>query len=388
MASDQSQITAELPSNVVPPLKVVFEEGDRKAILEEIDKCLASGWVAAGKYVKEFEEYWADYCGCTHAVACGNGGAALEMLVKALGAEGKDVLVPTNTFVASTNSIIFAGGNVIFLDTDPNTMGVSLEEIKSKVTPNTVGVMVVHIGGIISPEMPQIAAWCKEKGIWLVEDAAHAHGSETDGKRAGKFGTAAAYSFFATKVMTGGEGGMVVTDDDDLAETCRRLRDYGKRTDWETVHTYLSSNYRMNEISAIVGLSQAKRLDDFIAWRQKIADRYTKALKDVLDIVLPPSRNSWYKYMAYLPKSMNREIFRSQMKEQGVSLSGGVYDIPVHLQPAYQNLSQDLNLPISEDVCSRHICLPLFYTMTDQQADHVIASVKLVLDSAINKNGA
>lgn len=382
MASDQSQVTAEVLSTVVPPLKVVFEEADRKAILEEIDKCLSSGWVAAGKYVKEFEEFWADYCGCTHAVACGSGGAALEMLMKALGVEGKEVLVPTNTFVASPNSIIFAGGNAVFLDTDPRTMGVSLEEIKRQVTDNTVGVMVVHIGGIISPEMSQIASWCKEKGIWLVEDAAHAHGSESEGMRAGQFGTAAAYSFFATKVMTGGEGGMVVTDDDDLAETCRRLRDYGKRTDWETVHTYLSSNYRMNEISAIVGLSQARRLDDFIAWRQKIADRYTEELADVLELVLPPGRNSWYKYMAYLPQGMDREHFRTQMKERGVSLSGGVYDIPVHLQPVYQELRPGLSLPQSEAACARHICLPLFYTMTDEQADHVIASVRDLLQAS------
>jgi dTDP-4-amino-4,6-dideoxygalactose transaminase len=158
LASNTSQNPVSNQSTTVPPLKVVFEEADRKAILIEIDKCLSSGWVAAGKYVKEFEEFWADYCGCTHAVACGSGGAALELLMKALGVEGKDVLVPTNTFVASANSIIFAGGNPVFLDTDPKTMGVSLEEIKRQVTDNTTGVMVVHIGGIISPEMPQIAA--------------------------------------------------------------------------------------------------------------------------------------------------------------------------------------------------------------------------------------
>ena len=367
------------PSPVtVPPMRVVFEEADRRQILQAIDQCLASGWVAGGKHVKAFEECWAAYCRATHGVACSSGGAALELIMKALDVQGKDVLVPTNTFIATANAVTLAGGRPVFLDADPATLGVSLKEIRRKVTDRTAAVMVVHIGGIMSAEMPAIAAWCKARKIWLVEDAAHAHGSEADGLRAGAFGVAAAYSFFATKVITSGEGGMVVTNDDALAETCRRLRDYGKRSDWETVHTRISTNYRMNELESIVALSQARRLDEFIAARQAAADRYTEGLRGVLDLVLPAGRCSWYKYIVCLPEGVDRAEWKAQLKALGVSVSGGVYDLPLHLQPVFEPLGLRGTLPKAESVCARHVCLPIFYGMTAEQIDHVIASVRTV----------
>lgn len=371
------------PSAVtVPPLRVVFDEGDRQHILRALDECLASGWVAAGKHVRAFEAHWAAYCRCAHGVACASGGAALELLLRGLDVRGKDVLVPTNTFMATASAALWVGAHVIFLDADPSTMGVSLEEIQRKVTDNTAAVIVVHIGGVISPQMPAIAAWCKQRRIWLVEDAAHAHGSEVHGKRAGQFGVAAAYSFFATKVITSGEGGMVVTDDAGLAEVCRRLRDYGKRTDRETVHTTVSMNFRMNELASIVGLAQARRLDEFIAARQRVADRYTDALAGRLDLVRPAGRSSWYKYMAYLPQGVERDALRERLKRMGVSLAGGVYDLPLHLQPAFASRRLQGTLPVAEAICQRHICLPIFYGMTDHQIDHVIACVEASVGAA------
>ena len=364
----------------VPPMKVVFEEADRAAILEDIDRCLASGWVATGKNVMALEEFWAEYCRCSHGVACSNGGAALELIMKALQVEGKDVLVPTNTFIATANAVTLAGGNVVFLDTDPRTMGVSLKEVERRATERTAAVIVVHIGGIISKELPAIAAWCRDRGIPLVEDAAHAHGSETDGKRAGQFGVAAAYSFFATKVITSGEGGMVVTSDSDLAEKCRGLRDYGKISEWESVHTVPSTNYRMNEIASIVALSQARRLDDFIAAREEVARRYTEALSGRLQLVLPEGRSSWYKYIALLPKGVDRQAFKSRLKDHGVSMAGGVYELPVHLQPLLASEQPRTDLPLSEDLCARHVCLPIFYTMSAEQVEHVISSILSQLD--------
>ena len=155
----------------VPPVRVVFEEEDRRRILREIDEVLTSGMLAASTKVKAFEEFWAEYVGCKHAIACSNGGAALEIMMKAMDVNGKDVLVPTNTFIATVNAVIFAGGNPVFLDLDPSTMGVSLDEIQKRRTPNTVGVVPVHIGGIISQEMSSIAQWCEREGLWLVEDA-------------------------------------------------------------------------------------------------------------------------------------------------------------------------------------------------------------------------
>ncbi|OGX04550.1 MAG: hypothetical protein A3G87_05875 [Omnitrophica bacterium RIFCSPLOWO2_12_FULL_50_11] len=360
----------------VPPLQVVFEKEARERILAALDDCLASGLVASGKNVQAFENWWANDCRTKHGIACSSGGAALEIIMKALDVRGKDVLVPTNTFIATVNAVIFAGGNPIFLDVDPKTMGVNLEEMKRKTTNNTVAAVVVHIGGIMTPEMPMIADWCQEQHILLIEDAAHAPGSEVGGKRAGQYGIAAAYSFFATKVVTCGEGGMVVTNDDRLADRCRCIQDYGKKSQWESEHTILSSNYRMSEIDAIIGLAHAQRLEEFIAYRKTIADRYTEALRGVLELVLPAERSSWYKYIAFLPEEMDRARFRGTLKEIGITLPGGVYDLPIHLQPVFESYQLRGTLPVSEDVCSRHICLPIFSSMTNAQVEYTISSVR------------
>lgn len=364
----------------VPPVSIVFDQEDRERILAAVDDCLASGMVAGGKNVEAFEKWWARYCRTKHGIGCSSGGAALEIIMKTLDIKGKDVLVPTNTFIATVNAVIFSGGHPIFLDVDPKTMGVNLEEMKRKRTENTIAAVVAHIGGIMTPEMPVIANWCKEQHIRLIEDAAHAPGSEVDGKRAGQYGIAAAYSFFATKVITCGEGGMVVTNDDELAERCRCLRDYGKKSQWESEHTMLSSNYRMSEIDAIIGLTHAQRLDEFIEYRNRVADRYTEGLQDVLELVLPAERSSWYKYVALLPDRIDRHRLRAQLKEMGITLSGGVYDLPVHLQPVFESYRLRGTLPRSENVCRRHICLPIFYKMTDVQVEHTITSIRSLVD--------
>lgn len=364
----------------VPPVRVVFEEEDRKRILKEIDEVLVSGMLAADKKVRAFEEFWADYSGTKHAIACSSGGAALEIMLKAMNIDGKDVLVPTNTFIATVTAIIFAGGNPVFLDMDPSSMGVSLAEIQKKRTPNTVGVVPVHIGGIISKEMTAIDQWCRQEGLWLVEDAAHAHGSELDGRRAGDFGIGAAYSFFATKVITSAEGGMISTNDDGLAQLAQSLRDYGRRTPSETVHTHLSSHYRMNDITAVIGLDQARRLDEFIAHREYVAQQYTKAFEEMYELVLPPDRSSWYKFILIAPKGVNQEEVRKELKNRGVSLAGGVYDLPIHMQPVFLEKGNMPHLPVSEDYCPRHLCPPIFYGMSDKQINHVTSNVIDVIE--------
>jgi dTDP-4-amino-4,6-dideoxygalactose transaminase len=198
---------------------------------------------------------------------------------------------------------------------------------------------------------------------------------------AGRFGQAAAYSFFATKVMTSGEGGMLVTDEDELAQRARGLRDYGKPDPWVSFHTEIGANWRMPEFCAAVGFVQLRRLDEFIAWREKIAGFYTEGLRGIPGVapVLPAGRSSWYKYIVLLPKGLHREQVKSVMKDRGVSLSGGVYDMPLHQQPVFAGMTHE-QFPMADNLCSRHICLPLYYGMTDEEAEYVVDTLKDTLE--------
>jgi dTDP-4-amino-4,6-dideoxygalactose transaminase len=361
------------------PQKIVFSEADRAEIIQRIDFSLSTGQVAMGQNVQEFEANFAQFFGTKHAIAVNSGGAAIAIAMHLLNVEDKEVLVPTNTFVATASEVLLAGGSVRLVDTDPKTFSVSLNALKAAVTPQTVGVNIVHIGGIITPEIEAIRDWCQAQGLWLFEDAAHAHGSSFNGKSAGKFGCMAAYSFYATKVMTSGEGGMLVTDDDDLAAKAKGLRDYGKPQPWVSYYTQLGSNWRMSEFCAAVGLVQLKRLPKFIEWREKIANFYTQNLQNSsqITLVLPSEKSSWYKYIVLLPPGVNREQIKAKMKEKGVSLPGGVYETPLHQQPIFQEISDQF--PLADDVCQRHICLPIYFGLTEEQAAYIVECLRLVL---------
>ncbi len=365
----------------IPPVRIAFSKEDREEVLRRIELCLANGKVAQGENVQEFEEAFARYLGAKHAVAVSSGGAAIEVAMRLLNVRGREVLVPTNTFAATATGVLLAGGRVRLVDVDAKTFGVSLPTLEAAVTPQTVGVSVVHIGGMITSEIEAIRNWCHQRALWLFEDAAHAHGSNLNGRAAGRFGVAAAYSFFATKVMTSGEGGMLVTDDDDLAKRARGLRDYGKPDPWVSFHTEIGSNWRMPEFCAAVGVVHLRRLDEFVAWREKIAGLYTEWLRDVPGItpVLPAGRSSWYKYIVLLPAGVDRDRVKGAMKAKGVGLSGGVYDTPLHQQPAFTGLANG-RFPVADDVCSRHICLPIYYGMAEEEAQHVVDTLNEVLD--------
>jgi dTDP-4-amino-4,6-dideoxygalactose transaminase len=275
--------------------------------------------------------------------------------------------------------VLLAGGRVRLVDADPRTLAVSVETLTRALTPRTIGVVVVHIGGIITPEVEAIRHFCDEHNLWLFEDAAHAHGSQFNGRMAGRFGKLAAYSFFATKVMTSGEGGMLVTDDDALADRARGLRDYGKPDPWVSLHTEMGANWRINELASAVGVVHLGRLEEFVTWRERVAGFYTDRLKPLgLELILPQNgRSSWYKYILLLPRGADRDRFKAAMKVRGVSLSGGVYDVPLHRQPVFKYLADEL--PTADDVCSRHVCLPLYYGMTEGEASQVVESLKAVL---------
>jgi dTDP-4-amino-4,6-dideoxygalactose transaminase len=312
-----------------------------------------------------------------------SGTAALEIILRTLGVEGRDVLVPANTFFATAAAVVHAGGTPVLMDAEPTSLGIAPEEIERRITPNTVGLIVVHIGGTISPRMKEIQEVASRKGIWLAEDAAHAHGSSYAGTAAGAFGVAAAFSFYPTKVITSAEGGMIVTSDDRIAEEARIYRDQGKASFAQNAHTRLGYNWRLSEPHAIIGVRHLARLPEIIAERRRLAALYDAELASVERIrPLQPAEGSvsnYYKYVAMLPKGVDRAALKASLRETyGVSLSGEVYEAPLQRQPIFQRYARE-DLPISDDVCARHVCLPVFSGMSDSQVVQVVEALDRTL---------
>lgn len=369
----------------IQALKIDFSAAERKQILECIDQILISGNLSQGRYVQELEERFASYIGVRHAIAVNSGSSAIEIPMRALHVRDKQVIVPTNTFLATAAGVLLAEGKVRLADIDPATLAPGLGELQNRANSETVGVILVHIGGIISPAIVAIREWCDEQGYWLFEDAAHAHGSTFGGRFAGSFGKVGSYSFFATKVMTCGEGGMIVTDDDELAHYFTLYRNHGKPYPWVSYHTHLGSNYRMSETTAAIALAQLSRLDDMVAARTRVAERYTSLLAEyipTLHPVLPSERSSWYKYIVILPQDYDRSLIKQQMKERGVDLPGGVYDIPLHQQPVLAHLADDGPYVQADQICRQHLCLPIYPSLTDEQVEYVVLTLAAVMSAS------
>lgn len=263
---------------------------------------------------------------------------------------------------------------------DPECFGIRPEDVEKCLTPKTAGLIGVHIGGIISRRIRDLQELARQKGIWLVEDAAHAHGSSYDGVKAGAFGIAGAFSFYPTKVMTSAEGGMIVTNDDRIAEEARIYRDQGKASFTQNAHVRMGYNWRMSEPHAIIGLRHLDRLPEMISDRQKIAGVYDQGLKAFrnlrgLDV---PSEGvcNYYKYIAILKDSKDRKVLKTELRDRyGVSLSGEVYEEPLHKQPIFKPYASG-SLRVSEDYCARHICLPIFSGMEEDEAHWVLHALK------------
>jgi dTDP-4-amino-4,6-dideoxygalactose transaminase len=366
----------------VPPAQVHVPAEDRQEILRLIDEALATGQLTLGKIGKELEDRFAELHGAKHAIAVNSGTSSIEIPLKALGVQGKEVLVPANTFFATAAGVIAAGATPRFVDCDPATLAVDAESLKANITANTAGLVVVHIGGLVTPAIKELRSICDEHGLFLFEDAAHAHGSSLGGQFAGTFGFAGSFSFYPTKVITSGEGGMIITDDDTIAEEARTYRDQGKAGFTANVHTRLGYNWRMSEVHAAIGLLQLKRLPEFIAHRQHIAAIYDEGLASLpLTPVHVPAEAScnYYKYIAYLPEGVDRVELKKTLREEfGVGLSGEVYELPLNKQPVFEEWVTG-DLPQSDHICARHICLPISAVTTDDQAALVLSSLETAL---------
>jgi len=335
---------------------------DRGEILTAVDRILQSGQFTQGEHLRHFEADAAKMAGVSHAIAVNSGGAALELALEALDVEDCDVVVPTQTFVASANSVVRAGGRPVFADLRLDDLALTLATISAALTPNTKAVMLVHMFGLMSSEIPAIRTLCRERGLALIEDAAHAHGATIDGMPAGSLGLAGCFSYYATKILTTGEGGIVTTNDEEFAERVRSIRDHGRKGD-SPLFCYPGNNYRLPEIPAIIGRVQQRRLAEILGHRRRIAKVYREMLGGAPDIKIvdpaPHEGHAYWRYVVLLSNRVDRAAVQKMLLERARARVTWMYEPLCHQQPYYAERSQyAARLPVAESVVGRLINLP------------------------------
>jgi perosamine synthetase len=371
-----------------------YSDAEVCSIMERFEDVIRSGFISMGRNVAEFERQWSDYCGVKYAVATANGTCSMEMILRAICVQDGTVVVPSHTFIACAAAAIRAGAKVIFVDCQRENFQMDPEDLRRKIRPDTRAVMLVHMSGIISPHLDEIRDICKRHGVPLLEDAAHAHGATIDGRKAGSLGLAGSFSFFSTKVITTGEGGMITTDDEKIYETACALRDHGRFGPEPNVHHDIGYNWRPGEFNAVLGLEQMRHVDEILRRRRQIARAYDQKLKTLkipgIKLLEIPARvqSSYYKYILYLEPPLEREKLKQILKQEyGVSLPGELYNRDCHTQPLFTRYPEAVvpqpkeSFPETEYVVSHHFCLPLYLSLQDEQVDHVVASLDKALRS-------
>ena len=332
-----------------------------KEELNAVAEVLASGQLAQGSKVAEFEEKFASYIGTDYAIATSSGTSALLLIYKALNLKGKEILMPSFTFIATATAALAAGAKPVFVDVDPKTFCISIKDAKRKITEKTAAIVPVHLYGLPA-DMDAILEFAEKHNLYVIEDACQAHGAEYKGKKAGSFGIAAAFSFYPTKNMTTGEGGMVTTNDEKLAEKISLLRNHGQKSRYE--HVLLGLNYRMTNIAAAIGLVQLKKLDKMNEKRIENAKYYLKKLKDVPNITLPYiPKNRKHVFHQFTVKVKNREKLIQKLKQNNIGF-GIYYPKGCHQQKIFKG---KLSLPNTERLCKEVISLPVCSLITKKE---------------------
>ncbi len=340
--------------------------------IERIEDVIETGQLADGPEVRRFEEEFAAYCGTNHGVATSNGTTALHAAL--IGLEigvGDRVLTSPFSFVASANAPRLAGAEVDFVDIDPETYTIDPGKLEERLKNGEQidAVIAVHLYGLPA-DLGRLSELADEYGFALIEDAAQAHGATFDSQRVGSFGDAGCFSFYPTKNMTTGEGGMITTDRYDVARRASRFIDHGR--DDEQRHTSLGHNFRMTSIAAAIGQTQLERLPEFIAIRQENADRLTKGLEEVPIKTPKVPADRTHVYNQYTIEFSNREYLRDRLQDNGIA-SAVYYPQPIHQLPAFEQY--EVNAPVAERVCDKVLSLPVHPSVTGEMIDWIIQNI-------------
>lgn len=369
---------------MIPYGKQTIEQDDIQAVVD----VLKSDFITTGPKIAEFEQTVADYVGAKYAVAISNGTSALHAACFAAGIEpGDEVITTPLTFAASANCVLYCGGTPVFADVDPKTYNIDPEDIRRKITDRTKAIIAVHLAG--QPcDMDAIHSIAREHGLIVIEDGAHALGSVYKGKKVGSMSDMTTFSFHPVKPITTGEGGMIVTDNEDFYKKMVLFRSHGITRDdsmmtrndgpWFYQQFDLGYNYRITDIQCALGCSQMKKLDRFLACRKEIVARYNEAFADCDNIITPyqlsDTESGWHLYMVQVKNCDRRQVFEA-MREKGIGVN--VHYIPVYMHPYYQEHGYEtVHCANAEEIYSHIISLPLYPGLTFEQQDYVIDALK------------
>lgn len=369
---------------MIPYGKQTIEQDDIQAVVD----VLKSDFLTTGPKIAEFEQTVADYVGAKYAVAISNGTSALHAACFAAGIEpGDEVITTPLTFAASANCVLYCGGTPVFADVDPKTYNIDPEDIQRKITDRTKAIIAVHLAG--QPcDMDAIHSIAREHGLIVIEDGAHALGSVYKGKKVGSMSDMTTFSFHPVKPITTGEGGMIVTDNEDFYKKMILFRSHGITRDdsmmtrndgpWFYQQFNLGYNYRITDIQCALGCSQMKKLDRFLALRKEIVAHYNEAFADCDNIITPyqlsDTESGWHLYIVQVKKCDRRQVFEN-MREKGIGVN--VHYIPVYMHPYYQEHGyENVHCANAEEIYSHIISLPLYPGLTSEQQDYVIDTLK------------
>ncbi len=371
------------------PVNEPLLNGNEKKYLCE---CIDTGWISSeGPFVKQFEKKMSDIVGRKYGIAVSNGTAALEVAVQALGIQaGDEIIMPSFTIISCAMAVTKLGAVPVLVDSDLSTWNMNVEEIEDKITNKTKAIMIVHLYGL-PVEVDKVLSLAKKYNLRIIEDAAEMHGQTYKGKPCGSFGDISTFSFYPNKHVTTGEGGMVVTDDQELAERCRSLRNLCFRKDVRYVHDEISDNYRFTNLQAAVGLAQLERLDEFIKRKKDMGIYYTERLRGIEGLVLPVEKtdyaeNIYWVYGLVLDRNIHADNKTVQkiLAEEGIGTR--TFFWCMHEQPVYKKagLFRNESYPQAEYLARKGFYIPSGLALTEEQMEQVINKVKKMMEKIKN----
>jgi perosamine synthetase len=367
----------------IPVASPIFNGNEKKYV----NDCLDSGWISSnGEYIKRFEQEFASFCGVNHAISCSNGTVALHLPLLAYGiGPGDEILVPTLTYIATANAVTYCGATPVLVDSEPSTWNISVMQLEKKITSRTKGIIVVHLYGH-PVDMDPIMEVARKYNLFVIEDAAEAHGAKYKGKMIGSIGDVATFSFFGNKIITSGEGGMIVTNDNRLAQKMRLLKGQGmdpERRYWFPIVGY---NYRMTNIQAAIGLAQLENIQWHLEKRKEIANFYKKYSEKLADYISVHDQQEWAEHSYWMVSILIKEeakISRDELMEYlaGYGIETRPVFYPMHVMPPYKE--EGASYPVADYISLHGVNLPTHAFITEQDVVDIMNKIETAIKQGL-----